>query len=110
LNLLDRADLDRAWIGRELIHSARAIALHQSGQTTLAKQSLALADQVIKHWTGTVLPAEDTPFSALPWFDLVEGIVLHSEATRVITGTEANSAEIIEMCREHALGLISEEI
>ena len=110
LNLLERADLDRGWIGKELIHSARAIAMHQSGQTLLAKQSLSLADLAITRWTGTVVPAEDTPFNPLPWFDLVEGIVLHSEATKAITGTETNSAEIIEMFREHALVVIAEEM
>jgi hypothetical protein len=57
-----------------------------------------------------VVPAEDTPFNPLPWFDLVEGIVLHSEATKAITGTETNSAEIIEMFREHALVVIAEEM
>jgi serine/threonine protein kinase len=110
LNLLERADLDRGWIGRELIHSARAIALHQSGQTSLAKHSLSLADRAITRWTGKVVPAEETTFSPLPWFDLVEGIVLHSEATQAITGTEANSAEVIEKFREHALVVISEEM
>jgi hypothetical protein len=110
LNLLDRADLDRGWIGRELIHSARAIAFHQAGQTSLAKQSLSLAERAITRWTGTVVPTEDTPFSPLPWFDLVEGIVLHSEATKAITGTETNTAEVIAMFRQRALIVISEEM
>jgi hypothetical protein len=110
LNLLDRADLDRGWIGRELIHSARAIAFHQAGQASLAKQSLSLAERAITRWTGTVVPTEDTPFSPLPWFDLVEGIVLHSEATKAITGTETNTAEVIAMFRQRALVVISEEM
>jgi len=76
----------------------------------LAKQSLALADRAITRWTGTVVPAEDTPFSPLPWFDLVEGIVFHSEATKAITGNEANSADVVATFREHALLVISEEM
>ena len=110
LTLLEKAETERNWIGRELVHSVRAIALFQSGQKQLAIQSLELADTAIARWIGDIAPTAESPFVPLPWFDLVEGIVFHSEATQRIKGHDSKKEEFITKFREHAFVMIANEM
>ena len=66
----------------DMTHSLRAIALHRLGRIDEALEELKLADNALARMIReTVETIEDQR----PWIDFVEMVLLHREATLVVT-------------------------
>ena len=110
LELLEKAELDRGWMGLDLVHNVRAIAYHRLGEELLAKKSLEQSEQAIAKWIGGPASTDNNLAKKLPWFDLVEGIVLHCEAAQEVTGSENVSEDYLVILRDRAMATISESL
>ncbi len=77
---------DPHWRHKSISYPALAMACFRAGKIDEAKDALNAANQALDEWTSSLLLAElgTTP---IPWFDYVECILLHREATLLLTGT-----------------------
>jgi hypothetical protein len=77
---------DPKWAGKAIGHPALAMAYLRSGRPEEARKSLATANRIIEDWQKSMLEGSlgSTP---VPWFDFIECLLLHREATRLITGS-----------------------
>ena len=74
---------DRDWPNVGMVHSLLAIAQYQSGLGDEAVTSLKQADEFVDRMIREL----DSPANLKkPWFDFAEAIVLHREASVLITG------------------------
>lgn len=103
---LREASEDPNWPGGDIVHAPLAIALHQSGQADEALQALSKADDALNHW-GQQLRDQPTRSIDIPWFDLVEAIVLHREATMLLTGNAPAENIKLDQMRQTSLDLIT---
>ncbi|EMI19443.1 serine/threonine protein kinase [Rhodopirellula maiorica SM1] len=105
IDRLREAGDDPNWPGGDIVHAPLAIALHRSGQADEAREALLRADESLSRWIAE-LREQPTRSASLPWFDLVEAIVLHREATILLTGyAPAEHPELREL-RQTSLDLI----
>ncbi|MGB0597079.1 MAG: protein kinase domain-containing protein [Rubripirellula sp.] len=81
---LQLAGQDRQWPDSDLVHGLVAIAQYKLGEEELAMDSLARADQAVDRVMSRLEPA---PKSIRLWFDFVERLLVHREATQLITGS-----------------------
>ncbi len=100
LQHLDLASQDRGWPNIGMIHSLTAIAHHQAGRTNEALASLGRSDEAMDRMMQEL---DSAPNVSRPWFDFVEAVLLHREATAVITETtpelDPRIAEVQEQSR-----------
>ncbi len=82
LQYFERASDSRGPSG-DLVHSLSAIALHRLGRSDEAQAALHRADQALDGMIREMLVTTDGPW---PWFDFVEMVLLHREATLTVTG------------------------
>ncbi|MGB7343933.1 MAG: serine/threonine-protein kinase [Pirellulaceae bacterium] len=82
LELLEMASQSRGPSG-SMVHTLRALAHHQLGNTKQAESELAIANEALTTMTQSFT---DSSTNTGPWIDLVEMVILHREATRVVTG------------------------
>ena len=77
---------DPHWRHKSIGYPALAMACFRAGKIEDAKDALNAANQALDEWTSSLLLAElgATP---IPWFDYVECILLHREATLLLSGT-----------------------
>ncbi len=66
-----------------MVHSLRAMAYHQLGDDGQAETELALADDALRTMTDNVVNRSG---NTGPWIDFVEMMILHREATEMLTG------------------------
>jgi serine/threonine protein kinase len=81
---LQLAGQDRQWPDSDLVHGLVAIAQYKLGQEELAIESLDRADQAVDRVMSRL---DSDPKSIRLWFDFVERLLVHREATQLITGS-----------------------
>ncbi|GAA4456954.1 serine/threonine-protein kinase [Novipirellula rosea] len=97
---------DPNWPGADIVHAPLAIALHRSGQADEARDALQKADDTLDRWFRD-LKDQPTRSSPIPWFDFVEAIVLHRQATILLTGyAPADNPDLREL-RQTSLDMIA---
>ncbi len=101
---LQEAGDDPNWPGAEIVQSPLAIALHRSGQAEAAREALRRADESLDRWIRDLQdqPTRSTP---IPWFDFVEAIVLHREATILLTSYAPVEKSALRDLRQSSLDL-----
>ncbi|TWT54841.1 Serine/threonine-protein kinase PknB [Rubripirellula amarantea] len=103
LELLDMAAQARG-PSAEMLHSLRALAYHQLGDDSQSKLELARADESL----SKMIDAFTSSTNPGPWFDFVEVVILHREATQAITGTKIETDPAIRRFQQQtreSLGL-----
>lgn len=80
---LQLAGQDLQWPDFDLVHGLVAIAQYKLGEEELAIDSLTRADQAVDRVMSRL---DSDPKSLRRWFDFVERLVVHREATQLITG------------------------
>ncbi len=81
----------------DMVHSLRAIAFYRLGETDRALKALKLADAALARMIReTVESTEDQR----PWIDFVEMVLLHREATSVVTNQEIGLDPRIEEAQQ----------
>jgi serine/threonine protein kinase len=100
---------DPGWPGRSIPHPALAMAYHRAGQGDAAREALTDAEKAIDRWTTAMLedPIGTTP---IPWFDLLECLVLYREAKIVLTGFAPADDPRLRTVEERSLAVIQNEI
>ena len=83
LSHLEQAARDRQWPEADVVHNLTAIAHYRAGHQQLALDALAQANEAVAERMAKL---ERAPDSLAPWFDFVEMLLLHREATVLITG------------------------
>lgn len=92
LRFLDLAANSRGH-SRDMVHSLRAIALHRLERVSEAAETLEIADQALNDAVAGFLDGSN---DRRPWIDLLEMVLLHREATEIVTGRVAERpAEIL---------------
>jgi tetratricopeptide (TPR) repeat protein len=74
------------WPTKAVGYPALALAHHRAGRMAEARKALASADKALDGWTKE-MQAAPVGTMPLPWFDWIDFLCLHREATRLITGT-----------------------
>ncbi len=78
--------VSQAWgPSSEMAHSLRAIALHRLGRSDEALEALKLADIALER---SIRESVESIEDQRPWIDFVEMVLLHREATLVVTDKE----------------------
>jgi serine/threonine protein kinase/Tfp pilus assembly protein PilF len=103
LDLLDAAS-QAPGPSADLVHSLSAIALHRLGEDGQAAEALRRADEALDRMIGEAIESENAPW---PWIDFVETVLLHREATLVLTGREIGVDPRIEEAQQGARALLS---
>jgi len=67
----------------DMVHSLSAIALHRLQRPVEAAEALERSGQAL---TDAVVNLVEQPDDRRPWIDLVEMVLLHREATEIVTG------------------------
>ncbi|WP_442512003.1 protein kinase domain-containing protein [Novipirellula sp. SH528] len=105
IDRLREAGEDPNWPGAEIVQAPLAMALHRSGQADEAREALRAADESLGRWIRD-LQGQPTRSSPIPWFDFVEAIVLHREATILLTGYAPVENPELRVLRQTSLDLI----
>lgn len=100
IEYLTAAQSDSSWPDREMIHPLLAMAYHHSGQQEQALGALTIADLVNEEMLNELASESVTN---RPWFDVMETILLHREATKLITGKDLPSDPVIESLLEKTI-------
>ncbi|MCG6158013.1 serine/threonine-protein kinase [Rubinisphaera margarita] len=106
LDLLAKAEQDRRWPGQYLVHAPAALAHYWNGDTALASEALEHSDAGIREWLSASEEGSLQSTQA-PWFDLVEGLLIHREAWQVIRGTTSPLAAQLDKRRAAAKKLLN---
>ena len=69
----------------DMTHALRAIALHRLGRIDEALEELKLTDNALERIIGETVESTE---NHRHWIDFVEMVLLHREATRVVTGKQ----------------------
>jgi hypothetical protein len=85
-----------------------AMARHELGQSEEALADLSEAGATIDRWIADAAKGSSEPFS-LPWFDLVESLVLYREAHRLIRGTPPPEDDRLSRMEQSALARLRGE-
>lgn len=84
------------------VHPALAMAQHSAGRTREARATLAEADTILDKWLDA-MEEESVGVTPVPWLDYLEFLVLHREATRLVTGSAAREDVRLAVLRQRAL-------
>jgi hypothetical protein len=87
----------------EMVHSLRAIALHRLGQGDQAAAALQRADEALDL---AIREAIESPDERRPWIDLLEMVLLHREATLMVSGKEEGLDPRIEDAQQKTRDLL----
>ena len=81
---LNRALEDDRWRAKEVVYPVLAMAYHRTGDAEQARAAFVKSEQAISDWTEKIVngPVGTTP---IPWFDWIECLLLHREASILLT-------------------------
>jgi tetratricopeptide (TPR) repeat protein len=96
---------DDHWPHSAIALPALAMAYHRNGDADEARQTLAKAEQEIDSLIGAI---EQGPIGSMPipWFDWIECLLLHREASILLTGFAPADDPRLREVRQRALGRI----
>lgn len=97
---LEKAEDDR-WPGNGIEFPVLAIAYHRSGRDADARAALAKSDLLFDRLVDVSL-REKQGAAPIPWFDWLEFLSNHREASIIITGEEPRNASRLEELAAHA--------
>jgi len=103
---LEQAAQVRHWPEADLVHNLIAMAHFQAGHRELALVSLQKADEAMEERMARLAP---TPDSLAHWFDFVEMLLSHREATLLISGTRPRVDARMIAVQQDARALLSGE-
>ena len=96
LDFLDLASESRGPSG-DMVHALRAIASHRLGRNDEAMAALERADIAMD---TTIREMTDTSDRQRPWIDFVEMVLLHREATKIVTGKDSSLDSRIDAAQQ----------
>ena len=99
---------DRGWRGNDLVLAPLALAQHGQGKTDLAKKTLLAAEESMNRWLDRMVEDPNAP-TPVPWFDLMEAVVLHREAIIAINGESTGEDPRWQQIRDHSLRMLKPE-
>ncbi|QGJ68932.1 Serine/threonine-protein kinase PknB [Planctomycetales bacterium 10988] len=76
---------DPSWPGNGISYPLLAIAYQKTGQLSEAAEALAQSEKSLHHWLEESLEKEQG-MPPIPWFDWIEFLVHHREASLLLTG------------------------
>ena len=81
----EKALEDDRWHAKAIVHPALAMAHHRAGHAEQARAAFEVSEREIDGWTTSIQqgPVGSMP---IPWFDWVECLLLHREASILLTG------------------------
>ncbi|MGB7325163.1 MAG: hypothetical protein WBD31_09860, partial [Rubripirellula sp.] len=97
---------DPRWPARYVVQGPLALAHHYAGDREQAEHALDLSREWIGDVLDEILESPQQPV-AMPWFDLVEALQIHDEASRAISGAASSLGPQVDRIREVSLGLIA---
>ncbi len=97
---LEQSHQDSRWPGRGIGYPLLAIAYHRAGRTEEAKTALTRSQQLLNRELDKSIKRHNGA-SPMPWFDWLELITNHREATILITGRKPSIDPRIE--KAHSL-------
>ncbi len=105
VDLLNEAKDDQQWPAHFIVHAPLALAYHHQGDSTQATQTLQQSEKALRRILKLYQNQPDRP-SVSPWFDLVEALVLHEEASVAITGSPSALQSEVQQMRKVASDLL----
>ncbi len=106
IQFLTAAQRDRNWPNGDIVRPLLAMAYQQSGQHEQALAQLKLADSTME---DLLQELESSTAGKHPWFDVVETILLHREATQMITGNTVEPDLRLEAIQRRSRSLLQSE-
>lgn len=94
---LRHAGDDPRWPARWIVDAPLAMALYHCGRIDEARAALIRANDSLAEVASIFLDDREHQW---PWFDFVEMLSFHQEATRLISGGPAEASTLIETIRE----------
>ena len=82
---LQEALSDDRWRASSIVYPALAMACHRNGDADQAREAFAASEQEIDAWT-LAMQQGPTGSMPIPWFDWIEALLLHREASILLTG------------------------
>lgn len=76
---------DSHWRARGIVYPALAMAYHRIGDAEKARAAFEQSEQEIDGWTEAIKQGP-VGFMPIPWFDWIECLILHREASILLTG------------------------
>jgi hypothetical protein len=109
LEFLQRAAKSESWLPHSrLALPVLAMTNHAMGQQVEAEAALADAETVLDKWLSA-LENNDLSQPSLPWFDIVECVILYHEAHELIRGSRPPDDGRLEKLERNALALLHGE-
>ena len=106
IDVLNEAEADRRWPDRYLVHAPLALALHHGGSIKQAEQVLEQSSESIRGILYELSQHLDGLETA-QWNDIVEALLIHDEASRMILGVDSPLEANVERLRASSLQLIA---
>jgi hypothetical protein len=107
VELLLEAGADPHWPARYIVNAPLALAYHQQGELELAQQALNRSSQALEEQLKRLENQNEPVLS--PWFDLVEALVLHEEASQKVSSKPSSLRFQVDQIRQASLALIERQ-
>ena len=109
LNLLLEVSSDPHWPAAFLVQAPLALAYHHNGNSEQAKRSLDQSRDAIESEIEATQRSLQRS-ARTPWFDLVEALQIHDEASMTILGKPSSLGPKVDQLRSDSLEMISQPI
>ena len=106
IQYLTAAQRDPNWPNGDIVRPMLAIAYQQSGEHDQALAQLKLADATMEDLLEEL---ESSSTGKHPWFDVVETILMHREATQLITGKPVEPDPRLDAIQRRSRSLLQGE-
>ena len=105
---LEEALSDDRWRANAIVYPALAMAYQRTGKAEEARKAFEASRQQIDEWTSAIQrgPVGRMP---IPWFDWIECLILHREASLLLTGFAPADDPRLRQVQQNALRLIQRD-